>query len=297
MAANPLLDKLGLADSDRAVIFHADDIGVCQASVDAYDDLLDAGLVRSASAMVPCSWFPHASALCRRRAGEGPDMGVHLTLTSEYETYRWGALSTREATSGLIDGEGYFPHTTQEVFANADPAAVATETRAQIAHARSCGMDITHVDTHMNSVLHPKFIDDYANLSREFEVPAMLLRLDAERIQRFGYDASTAAALAGRLAAYEADGLPALDHITMLPLDDPTDRFDRAKQTLDALQPGITYFILHPARDTPELRAITSSWPSRAADWETFQREDLRKHVEQAGIHVLEWRQIRDAYF
>lgn len=297
MAVNPLLNKLGLSNPDRAVIFHADDIGVCQASVDAYDDLLDAGLVRSASAMVPCSWFPHAGALCKRRADEGLDMGVHLTLTSEYETYRWGALSTREPVSGLMDPEGYFPRTSLEVFANAVPAAVATEARAQIAHARSCGVDVTHVDSHMNSILHPKFIDDYANLSREHEVPTLLLRRDTQRIRSFGYDASTAEALAERLTVYEADGLPTLDHITMLPLDDPTDRLDRTKQILDALQPGITYFILHPARDTPELRAITSSWPSRVADWETFRREELRKHVDKAGIHVIEWRQIRDACF
>ena len=297
MAANPLLNKLGLSDTDRAVIFHADDIGVCQASVDAYDDLLDAGLVRSASAMVPCSWFPHAGALCRRRADEWLDMGVHLTFTSEYETYRWGALSTREPASGLIDGEGYLPHTTAEVFADGVPDAIAIEAHAQIAHARSCGVDVTHVDSHMNSILHPKFLDDYANIARELRIPVLLFRIGAARAERFGYDAETARGLAEKFEAYAAEGLPALDHITMMPLDDPDDRLERAKKILDGLDPGITYFILHPARDTPELRAMTSSWPSRVADWETFQREELRKHVEQAGIHVLEWRQIRDVCF
>ncbi|MEJ2133598.1 MAG: hypothetical protein P8Y95_18730, partial [Gammaproteobacteria bacterium] len=130
-----------------------------------------------------------------------------------------------------------------------------------------------------------------------FRIPVLILRLGAEHAERFGYDKETATLLAQKFVQFADEGLPTLDHIRMMPLDDPTDRLERAKQMLDGLEPGITYFILHPARDTPELRAITSSWPSRAADWETFQSEELREHVKQAGIHVLEWRQIRDACF
>ncbi len=57
MKTNPLLKKLGLSNQDRAVIIHADDIGMCQASVSAFADLVDFGLVSCGATMVPCRGF------------------------------------------------------------------------------------------------------------------------------------------------------------------------------------------------------------------------------------------------
>ena len=42
---NPVLKKLGLADNDRVAIIHTDDIGMCQASVEAFADLNEAGII------------------------------------------------------------------------------------------------------------------------------------------------------------------------------------------------------------------------------------------------------------
>ena len=97
MQPNPVLKKLGLAPDDRVLIIHADDVGMCQASLAAYADLVDLGLVSSASTMVACPWFPATAAYCREHAGENVDMGVHTTLTSEFVGYRWGPISTRDA--------------------------------------------------------------------------------------------------------------------------------------------------------------------------------------------------------
>ena len=106
MSTNPFLKKLGFAADARVVIIHTDDIGMCQASVGAFRDLIDFGLISSAAVMVPCPWFPEVAALCRSRPGI--DMGVHLTLNSEWDSYRWGPISTRDPASGLLDEEGYF---------------------------------------------------------------------------------------------------------------------------------------------------------------------------------------------
>ena len=94
MHHNPVMKKLGLTDKDRAVIIHTDDIGMCQASVTAYKDLMEFGIISSGATMVPCPWFLEAAKLCREHPEY--DMGVHLTLTSEWQTYRWGPVSTRE---------------------------------------------------------------------------------------------------------------------------------------------------------------------------------------------------------
>ena len=125
MQPNPVLRKLGLADDDRVAIIHADDIGMCQASLAAFADLVDFGLISSGATMVPCPWFPSVAMYCR----EHPvvDLGVHLTLTCEWDTYRWGPVSTRDPASGMIDEEGYFYRQSEPVQEHGDPAAVQIE--------------------------------------------------------------------------------------------------------------------------------------------------------------------------
>ncbi len=102
MNPNPVLAKLGLAQTDRAVLIHADDIGMCQASLAAMPGLMDLGLVSCASVMVTCPWFSAAARFAIDNPGV--DLGVHLTLTCEWQTYRWAPISTVSMDSGLIDG-------------------------------------------------------------------------------------------------------------------------------------------------------------------------------------------------
>jgi predicted glycoside hydrolase/deacetylase ChbG (UPF0249 family) len=105
MQPNPILRRLGLADEDRAVIIHTDDIGMCLSSVTAFAELWEAGIISSGAVMVPCPWFLKAAAFSREHPEA--DLGVHSTLTCEYDVYRWGAVSTRDPRSGLTD-EGAF---------------------------------------------------------------------------------------------------------------------------------------------------------------------------------------------
>jgi predicted glycoside hydrolase/deacetylase ChbG (UPF0249 family) len=140
MRPNPLLKKLGLADDDRAVILHADDVGMCRSSLAAYVDLLDFDLISSASVMVSCPWFPATAAFCRGYPSGGIDMGVHLTHTSEWEGYRWRPIAACDPTSALIDQGGYFHTVAAEVQEYGDPAAVQREAEAQIERALASGL-------------------------------------------------------------------------------------------------------------------------------------------------------------
>lgn len=171
MLPNPILNKLGFGDRDRLLIIHADDVGMCQASLAAYRDLVDFGLVSAASTMVPCPWFPATAQFCREHGGPEVDMGVHITLTSEFNGYRWGPISTRDPSSGLLDQAGLFHTDTDAVRANADPAAVEQEIRAQVARALDGGIDVTHIDTHMGSVLDPRFMLAYIQVALEQRLP------------------------------------------------------------------------------------------------------------------------------
>src|ERR1051325_2237413 len=104
MRPKPIHKVVGFTDNGRVVIMHTDDIGMCHASVQAFKDLWAFGTISSGSPMVPCPWFPAVAEMCR----ENPDMdiGVHATLNSEWQSYRWGPVSTRETSSGLLDESG-----------------------------------------------------------------------------------------------------------------------------------------------------------------------------------------------
>ena len=176
MNANPVLKRLGLSDTDRVAIIHTDDIGMCQASVDAFADLNEVGIISSGAVMVPCPWFLHAAGYARQNPRA--DLGIHLTLTSEWKTYRWGPVSTRDPASGMLDEEGFFHHLSSEAQEHGDPAAVEVELTAQVERALQMGIVPTHVDTHMGSVAHPKFMGIYIRLAQKFHLPPMIFRLD-----------------------------------------------------------------------------------------------------------------------
>jgi predicted glycoside hydrolase/deacetylase ChbG (UPF0249 family) len=289
---NPVLRKLGFDDGDRLAIIHADDIGMCQATVPAFADLVAFGLVSSGAVMVPCPWFPYAAEVCR--AHPEADVGIHLTLTSEWDSYRWGPLSTRDPDSGLLDEEGYFYRRSEEVQEHADPEAVAVELAAQVDRALAAGLDVTHLDTHMGAVAHLKFVPAYVQLAQQHRLPFLMARLDEAGWRDLGLDDDTASLAVQFAQLLEAQGQPLLDNLIGLSLDEPENRLGQAKEAFAALPAGLTHFIIHPACDTPELRAATpTTWACRVADYQTFGSEELRAYLRDEGIHVIGYRDLR----
>ncbi len=291
MNPNPVLKKLGFSNTDRLVIIHTDDIGMSQATLTAFKDLYQFGLISSGAIMVPCPWFNAAAEMCRNLPGV--DMGVHLTLTSEYNTYRWGPISTRDPSSGLLDEEGYFHHRSEGPQAKADPYAVQVEIQAQIDCALRAGIDVTHIDTHMGTVTHQKFQASYIQSAIQYHLPAMIPRLDAAAIERLGVDPDSARLGAQLIAALEEQGFPLIDNVVGMPLETPDGRVEMAKKLFGGLPAGITHFILHPAADTPEMRLIAPTWQARAADYQAFLSEELRQFVKDQGLQVIGYKQLR----
>jgi chitin disaccharide deacetylase len=138
MKPNPVLRRLGFSDNDRVAILHTDDIGMCQASVTAFTNLWQFGLVSSGAVMMPCPWAYQAV----NAAGQfqNVDLGVHSTITSEWPLYRWGPLSTRDPQSGLMDPYGFLFQSTREVQERADPESVQVELEAQVQQALRFGL-------------------------------------------------------------------------------------------------------------------------------------------------------------
>lgn len=293
MTPNPFLKKLGCSDTDRLVIIHTDDIGMCHASVQAFKDLWQFGTITSGAVMVPCAWFPAVAQMCR----ENPemDMGVHATLNAEWESYRWSPLSTRDQASGLLDADGYFHQWHQAVYDNAKVEAVDIEVNTQIERALSAGIDVTHVDSHMGTIMSPLFIQSYIRAAASRRLPNMLPRTNAKGIRMMGVTEEELRIYEPIMQQLESMGVSMLEGIIGMPLEHDHDHLGLAKKLLSEVPVGITHFILHPSIDTPELRAICPDWQARVANYNAFISDDLKKFIEQEDIKVIGYRQIRDA--
>ena len=295
MTVNPLLKKLGYSETDRLVIIHTDDIGMCHASVQAFQELWAFGTITSGATMVPCPWFPAVAQLCR----ENPaiDMGVHATLNAEWESYRWGPVSTREAGSGLMDEAGYFHQWHQAVYDHAKPEEVEKEVNAQIERALAAGIDVTHVDSHMGTIMSPLFIQSYIQAASSRLLPSMLPRLNAKGIEMMGVGEQERIMYMPIMQMLESMGLPMVDGLLSMPLNEPEEsrQMEIAKELLGDLPEGITHFVLHPSVDTPELRAIAPDWESRVANYNVFRSEEFKTFLEREDFKLIGYRAIREA--
>ncbi len=270
-----VVERLGHPSDAKLLIVNCMDLGFSHAAnVGVYEALRD-GIGTSASLVVPAPWAREAAGGFR-----GEDVGVSLTLNAEYDRYRWGPLT--QAPS-LLDGDGGFPRTRSDLWDHADLDEVRRECRAQLERAVLWGFDVSHLDSRFDALLmRPEFFDIYLELAVEFCLPVGLLSAAAE--PNVGFPVRSLAAEAGVLFA---------DRFVTLP--SPADRQSIA-DLLAALPGGLTELALHPAVDTPELRAITTEWPSFVADHElALDRRGIAPLAEAAGVTLIGYRPLRDA--
>ncbi|MFM7616998.1 MAG: polysaccharide deacetylase family protein [Actinomycetes bacterium] len=268
-----LAERLGHAPDAKLLIINCDDLGSTRAANVAIYEALRDGVATSATLMVPCPWSRDAAAGYR-----GEDVGVHLTLTSEWETYRWGPITH---SPSLLDGDGGFPRTLDDVWDHADLEEVRKECRAQIERAIYWGFDVSHLDSHMGTLqLRPAFFDVYLELALEFGLPLRMAGGAAESALGFPFR---------RLA--EEEGIVFPDHFVYTPVGQRS----VIEAALAELRPGVTEIYFHPAVDTDELRSSHPDWTGRVGDHATVTSDPgFRELLERSGATLIGFRELRD---
>ena len=270
-----LAERLGYAADDRLLIVNCDDLGMCHAANSGVYESLRMGVATSATLMVPCPWAREAAAQYL-----GEDVGVHLTLNAEWDLYRWGPITVAPS---LLDGDGGFPRTQSDVWDHADIDEVRRELRAQIERAILWGFDVSHLDSHMGTLqLRPEFFDVYLELAVDFGLPLRLSGSSSERLVGFPFR---------QLAADEGVVFP--DHF--ITVNNGVGSRRALEKVLFDLRPGVTEVYLHPASDTPELRALAPDWANRVDDLHLLVHDTaLRARVDRSGVKLIGFRELRD---
>jgi predicted glycoside hydrolase/deacetylase ChbG (UPF0249 family) len=274
---------LGYASDARLLIINADDFGMCHAENAATIAGLEQGAFCSATVMVPCPWFEEALAFARRRPDA--DLGVHITHTSEWVTYKWGPVCGAGAVPSLVDAGGHFYRDVESVYAHARFDEIERETRAQIERALAGGIDVTHLDSHMGTVqLDVNYHDLYVRLAAEYRLPIRMARRSWMHDMGMGQIVELADQL----------GVLSPDHFWYGGPHHPDETAPYWSNLLRDLPPGVNELYVHAAFDEPEMRALGDTWMQRAADYEFFTAPATCALLRDLGITLIGYRAVRE---
>jgi len=265
--------------TEKLLIVHADDLGMAHSIDAAAIKALETGTVNSASIMVPCPWFPEIAAYARRHPDA--DFGLHLTLTSEWISYRWRPLL---GLSSLVDARGYLNAAETDAAARMDPRQAEAEIRAQIGRARAAGIHPTHLDSHMGTLYQNKeLFEVFLRVARDEGIPARISRAQA--------------AAPFRAALLRPDDV-VIDEIITIDATVPLDQWVQwYSSAIKRIRPGITEIVFHPAYDDSEMQAITAGHPHWGAAWrqrdfDFFTSDEFRRLLHENNIRLVTWREV-----
>ena len=280
-----LAKQLGYPADAKLLIIHADDIGLSHSANTASIQAFEKNGITSGSIMVPCPWFFEFAEYYKEH--QDLDIGVHITLTAEWNDYKWDGVLPSSEIPSLLTEDGYFYASSKEVAKNADPIEVGKEIRAQIERAIAFGINPTHLDTHMATVAAtPEFIQEYIKAGIEYNIPVFIpsyLIQQTPQIQELT----------------EPDQV-FVDNLFMIPTSTaPTEWKKAYKQIIENVKPGLNLLIVHLAIDNAEMQAISKNHPDfgsawRQRDYDCMVSDEFRELLDKNNIYPITWKEIKE---
>jgi chitin disaccharide deacetylase len=285
-----LTEKLGYGKADKLLIIHADDIGMAHSENIATISAIQNGVVNSTSIMMPCPWSTEVGELIK----DIPDLdiGVHITLTNEWHTYKYAPIASKSEVPGLVGPDGFMYKDCESVALNASPEEVEKEMRAQIEAALKIGIKPTHLDSHMGCVFYgrPEFLASYIKLAEEYGIPAMLNKEIVKGIIEPNPHLFN---------EINVDNLVLIDHLEIASpeLYDAMGMESFYTELLNNLESGVTVLLNHIAYDDEEMRAITTGfthWHAkwRQDDYDFFTSKKAKDLLKANNIKLITWKEI-----
>ena len=279
-------ERLGYPATARLLILHADDFGMNHSVNRAIFEALDKRWITSASILVPCPWFLEAAAYAK--AHPDADLGIHQALNSEWTSFRWGPVASKDKVPSLLDAQGYLPLDTPEIAKNAKSDEVETELRAQIDRAQKLVVHITHLDSHMVALFQtPVLFSSYRMMGEDFQLPILAARTGTTHV-------------VPAFARMPGDHILIDQVIEMSPGIESRLWTAWYEKQLAPLGPGVYEVILHLAYDDDEMRGATADHPDWGAAWrqrdlDMVKSPEFQKFLKDQGFILVGWRELAKA--
>jgi predicted glycoside hydrolase/deacetylase ChbG (UPF0249 family) len=283
-----LAQKLGFSKDAKLLIIHADDAGLSHSENMATIQSLENGIVNSYSIMVPCPWFYEMALFAK--SNPQFDNGIHLTLTCEWENYKFGPVLPIKEVPSLVDENGHFYNKREQLRNNASAADVKKELEAQIEKAIRFGLKPTHIDSHMYSVgASPEFFDIYRDLGKKYKLPIMISHQLMEMV-----------GLNPNLNINEGDLTIKKAHYGIFEYFESGKLSDYYSTFFKDVVSGLNIVLIHPAFDDNEMKGITVNHPNFGAEWrqidfESFTNQNNKAKIKEHNIELITWNDIRNA--
>ena len=278
-----IAERLGYPANSKLLIIHADDLAVAHSQDAASFDALDKGAATSASIMVPCPWLTEVADYAK--AHPDADLGLHLTLSAEWKSYRWGPVESKDKVPSLLDPAGYLWPEVEPAVRSIKPDEAEREIRAQIEHAVSAGIRPTHLDSHMGVLFaKPELFAVYVKVAHDYKLPFLALR-----------GPQFPPTLLSMLT--EKDVI--LDSLIMAdPSVNPANWNAFYTNAIKNLKPGLTEIIVHLAHDDAEFQAVAVDHPDygsawRQRDYDVVTSPEFKKALEENHVILIHWKDLK----
>src|SRR6266403_2487808 len=276
-------ERLGYTADSKLLIVHADDLAVAHSVDIASFDALEKNAVTSASIMVPRAWLTEVASYAKEHPDA--DLGLHLTLTSEWKTYRWGPVSSSDKVASLFDPSGYLWPETPAATLSLKTAEAEREIRAQVERAITLGIHPTHLDSHMGVLFSkPELFAVYVKVAHEYNLPFLALRLPNLPAEFFS-----------SLSVKDV----ILDAVVMAnPSVHANEWRDFYINAVKNLKPGLSEMIVHLGHDDAELQAVTLDHPDfgsawRQRDYDIVTSPEFKKALDENHIILVKWKDLK----
>ena len=219
------------------------------------------------------------------KAHPDADLGLHLTLTSEWKTYRWGPVESRAAVPSLLDPAGYLWQDTPLAVGALKAYQAEREIRAQIERAIAMGIHPTHLDSHMGALFsRPDLFAVYVKVALEYKVPFLAF---------IAPDTPTA------LSSILSDKDVLLNSVLIAdPSVHPGDWNNFYANAIRNLKPGVTEIIVHLGYHDAELQAVMvdhadygAAWRQR--DYNVVTSPEFKKLLQDNHVILIQWRDLK----
>lgn len=286
VSAQNLATMLGYPENSKLLIIHGDDLGLSNSVNKATFDALGSNSITSASIMMPCPWA--YDAVLYAKDHPGLDIGIHLTLTSEWKSYKWDGIFSSNLISSLLDDNGYFYPSVEQLATHVKADEAEKELKTQIEKLISWGIKPSHIDTHMGSVMAtPELLKVYLTLLEQYNLPVLFPR-------------EYAGMLPPDMSVLYSKKIFLIDNLFMLEPQMVGDKWiDAYRKAIEGLKPGLNQIIVHVGMDNEEMQAITrnhddygSAW--RQKDFDLMKSSEFRELLKKNNIILVKWSQIMD---
>lgn len=247
------------------LLVRSDDMGSSHAANRSCLKAWQKGISKSVEVMVPGPWFMEAAQLLKENPGI--DVGVHLTLTSEWDGVKWGPVSPAPS---LTDADGNFVATTGEWYNKAYKLEeVEAELRKQIEIAKRHIPNVTHLSSHMGAPdCKPELKAIVKKLAKEYHL------------------------------IYEAEGLTNIPDFGWNTVTSKDDKREVFMKMIRSLKPGNTYlFVEHPANRTAEMKAIGHKGMETVAHdrhivTEVFTSDQVKRAIKNRDVELINYTKV-----